>query len=363
MIFHVDVFGAAAAALVLVAAAPVVAGATGRSRSVGVLVGVGSAVAVMAAEAPVAAVALLVAGLAARLGCPADDAAAAAWAFLGDAVVAAGLGAAALDAADPKLPWIDGDAARGWAMGVVAVGALVRLTTNGTTGAPVVVAAAAIGVRLAGLPPGGDAPVWLVGAVAIAVASAWAGRPAGAVAGLGWAALGIVGDGAGAGALLLAGAAVVVAGDAVAGGRLSAERGGWWGRLRSRSPTPPPTATGMLAALALVPAGVALVQVATDDAPETVLVLIGLLAVAALTARAPGVGGLPHPVAAGVAATLTVPLLAPGWWADRLEIAGLARGATDALTAGRPGAVAAVIVAGAVGPGLWAAARARDRSG
>lgn len=357
MIFEPDLLAAGGATLALAAAVPSVSRESGRRRALPVVVGLAAVAAVMAADTTTAAGAFLVAGLAARRSRPERDAVPAAWAFLGDALVAAGLGAAALDAGEAALPWIDADAAPNWALTVVVAGALLRLVTTGPEGTPLVVATAVVGVRLAGIPTTGEAPVWLVAVVGSAVAFAWAGRPGAALAGFGWAVLGIADAGGGAAAFLLAGAAVVVA--TGAGPGASEGRDGLSGRLRSGVPTPPPS-TGVVAALAAVPAAVALVRVSYDDTPEAVPLLLGLVVVAALVARVPATAL--EPAALPAAALLSVPLWAPGWWADRLGVPDLARGVTDALTSTRSGSLAVLAVVATIGLGGWALARARARS-
>lgn len=356
MILHLDLLAAGGAVLVLAAAAPRMSGERGRARLLSAAVGLGAAVAVLAADTTVAAVGLLAGGLAARVACSEGTAPIAAWAFLGDAVVAAGLGAAALDVADPTLPWVEGGAAPGWTAVVVAVGALIRLTATGMMCSPLVVAAAIIGVRLAGLPATGESTTWLVAAVGLAVVFAWVGRPTAALAGLGWAGLGVSG-GAGVAAFLLGGAAVVAVVDVVTAEHRVEGLGRLWARLRSATPTPPGSMAGVFAALAATPAGVGLARMPYDENPEAVLLLLGLVVTVALVARVPRSDERIGALDAAVAALLVAPLLAPGWWADRLEITDVARGVTDALTSTRAGAVA-VIAALVVGGGAsWAASR------
>lgn len=356
MILHLDLLGAAGAALVVAAAASRMSRERGRARLLSAAVGLGAVVAVLAADATVAAVGLLAGGLAARVACSEGTAPVAAWGFLGDAVVAAGLGAAALDVADPTLPWVEGGAVPGWGVVVVAVGALIRLTATGMMRSPLVAAAAIIGVRLAGLPAAGEPTTWLVVAVGLAVVFAWAGRPTAALAGLGWAGLGVA-DGAGAAAFLLGGVAVVAVTDVVTAEHRVEGPGRMWARLRSATPTPPRSMAGFLAALAAIPAGVALVRVPYDESPEAVLLLLGLVVTVALVARVPLSDDRVGALDAAVAALLAVPLLAPGWWADRLDVTDAARGVTDALTSTRTGAVAVAVALVVGGVATWAVSR------
>lgn len=356
MILHLDLLGGAGAVLAVAAAASRTSRELGQARLLSAAVGLGAVVAVAAADATVAAVGFLIAGLAARVASSEGTAPVAAWAFLGDAVVAAGLGAAALDVGDPTLPWVEGGAAPGWAVVVVAVGALIRLTATGMMRSPLVVAAAIIGVRLAGLPAAGEPTTWLVLAVGLAVVFAWVGRPTAALAGLGWAGLGVA-DGAGAAAFLLAGAAVVAVTDVVSADHRVEGLGRLWARLRSATPTPPRSMAGLLAALAAIPAGVGLVRVPYDESPEAVLLLLGLVVTLALVARAPLSDERVGALDGAVAALLVVPLLAPGWWADRLEITDVARGVTDALTSTRTGTVAVAVALVVGGAATWAASR------
>ncbi len=354
MILHLDLLAGAGAVLVVVAAAPRVAAEQGRERLLSAGVGLGAVVVVVAADTTLAAVGFLAGGLVARIACSEGTAPVAAWAFLGDALVAAGLGAAALDVADPTLPWVEHGAAPGWAFVVVAAGALLRLTATGMARSPLVVAAAIVGVRLAGLPAAGEPPTWLVAVVGLAVVFAWVGRPTAALATLGWAALGVAGGGAAA-AFLLGGTAVVAVTDVVIADHRVEGPGRAWARLRSAAPTPPGSMAGFLAALAAIPAAVGLARLPYDEVPEAVLLLLGVVVTVALVARVPPSGKWVTGYAA--AGLLFVPLLAPGWWADRLEIADPARGVTDTLTATRTGTVAVVValVVGAVA--AWAVSR------
>lgn len=354
MILHLDLLAGAGAVLAGAAAAPRVAAEQGRERLLSAAVGLGAVVVVVAADTTLATLGFLAGGLAARLACSEGTAPVAAWSLLGDALVAAGLGAAALDVADPTLPWVEHGAAPGWVFVVVAAGALLRLTATGMARSPLVVAAAIVGVRLAGLPAAGEPTTWLVAAGGLAVVFAWIGRPTAALAALGWAALGVAG-GAGVAAFLLGGAAVVAVTDVVTADHRVEGPGRAWARLRSAAPTPPGSIGGFLAALAAIPAAVGLARLPYDEVPEAILLLVGLVVTVALVARVPP----PDERVIGFAAAglLFVPLLAPGWWADRLEIADAARGVTDALTSTRTGTVAVVValVVGAVA--AWAASR------
>ncbi len=164
-----------------------------------------------------------------------------------------------------------------------------------------------------------------------------------------------VADAVGVAAFLLGGAAVVAVLDVVTADHLVEGPGRVWARLRSAAPTPPGSLAGFLAAIAAIPAAVGLARLPYGEVPEAVLLLFGVVVTVALVARVPPAAE--RVVGFAAAGLLSVPLLAPGWWADRLEITDAARGVTDALTSTRTGTVAVVVALVVGAAAAWAASR------
>lgn len=271
---------------------------------------------------------------------------------LGDAVAAAALVSAVIDTGEGAFPWTSNGAVAEWGPVLLGVGVAARAGVTGMREPGLLIVASVVALR--GLPPGpvGDASV-LVALGPVAALVAWAEGPLAALPILGVSLFGVGDPVAGeAGTLVLAGAAVAIAGVTVAGAPAVGSR---WRFQATEGPPGGVTAAG-LALLALVPAVTGLVQVPLARAPEAAVALASTLAVVGAAASAAGARRLRSQAfsarfvgTVAAVAVLAAALVAPVDYAEVLDIGGahgsVVAGALSKMRGGLlgAGALAAVL--------------------